>query len=178
MPLLTVGHGTLAAEALVQLLAGAGVAQLVDVRSYPGSRHNPQVAREQMEVWVPEGGIAYRWERRLGGRRRPRPDSPHHALRNDGFRGYADHMEGADFRTALGAVLADEPLTAVMCSESVWWRCHRRLVADALVAQGRAVCHIGPDGRLAPHELTEFARVAEGGRVTYPASGEEQLGLE
>src|SRR5687768_7546083 len=100
-PLLTVGHGTLAADDLATLLREAGVERLIDVRSYPGSRRNPQFAREAMEQWVPEARIEYVWQPALGGRRKPVPDSRHVALRHDAFRAYADHMETAEFRAGL-----------------------------------------------------------------------------
>lgn len=160
----TVGHGTLSAEALVALLAGAGVGGLVDVRSFPGSRRNPHFGRDEMERWVPAAGIAYTWMRELGGRRRPANGSRHVALRHDAFRAYADHMETTDF---LGGVekllaLAEEGSTAVMCGESVWWRCHRRLLADHLaLVRGVDVVHLMHDGRLVDHAVTDGARLAD-----------------
>jgi uncharacterized protein (DUF488 family) len=167
--LFTVGHGTLTAAQLGRLLHEAGIALLVDVRSYPGSRRNPQFGRAEMATWVPDAGVEYRWEPRLGGRRPTSPGSPNVALRNEAFRGYADHMAGPEFRVALAEVLAGaaERRTAVMCSESVWWRCHRRLLADALLVRGWEVRHILAAGRAAEHELTPFAQV-EAGRLTYP----------
>jgi uncharacterized protein (DUF488 family) len=179
--LLTVGHGTLAAGELAQLLTGAAVELLVDVRSYPGSRRNPQFGREAMEAWVPGAGIAYRWEGRLGGRRRARPDSVNVALRNEAFRGYADHMAGDDFRAGLDAVLAEaaERRTVVMCSETVWWRCHRRLLSDASVlVRGAAVRHLMHDGRLVPHPLTDGAGLdRDRGCVVYDVGGDVPLPL-
>jgi uncharacterized protein (DUF488 family) len=177
--LLTVGHGTLTADQLADLLRGHGVELLVDVRSYPGSRRHPQFGRGQMEAWVPDAGIGYRWERRLGGRRPTRPDSVNVALRNDAFRGYADHMAGAGFRAALDEVLADAAAgpTAVMCSESVWWRCHRRLLADAAVLVDAAtVVHLMHDGRRVPHAVTDGARRADG-HVVYDVGGDVPLPL-
>jgi uncharacterized protein (DUF488 family) len=177
--LLTVGHGTLPAGELAVLLAGAGVALLVDVRSYPGSRRHPQFGREQLERWVPEAGIEYRWERRLGGRRQARRDSPHVALRNAAFRAYADHMGTADFAAALDEVLASAARrgTAVMCAESLWWHCHRRLLADAAVlTRDAGVRHLLHDGRSAPHVVTEGARVVDG-VVVYDVGGEVPLPL-
>ncbi len=177
--LLTVGHGTLAVGELSDLLRRHGVALVVDVRSYPGSRRHPHVGREQMARWLPEAGVAYRWEPRLGGRRRARPDSPHVALRNAAFRAYADHMAGEEFRAGLDAVLADatERRTAVMCSESVWWRCHRRLLADAAVLVRRAqVRHLMHDGRLVDHPVTDGARL-DGARVVYDVGGDQPLPL-
>ena len=179
--LLTVGHGTLAADELGRLLVEHGVELLVDVRSYPGSRHNPQFGREAMEAWVPGAGVAYRWERRLGGRRRARPDSMNVALRNEAFRGYADHMAGDEFQAGLDAVLAEaaERRTAAMCSETVWWRCHRRLLSDAAVlVRGAEVRHLMYDGRLVPHPLTDGARLdRDRGCVVYDLGGDVPLPL-
>lgn len=160
----TIGHGTLPADDLVALLGGAGIRRLVDVRSFPGSRRNPQFGREQMEQWLPAAGISYVWMRQLGGRRRKVPDSKHVALRNDSFRAYADHMETADFLDGVEGLLkhaAGKP-TTVMCSEAVWWRCHRRLLADHLVLLRReGVTHVMHDGRLAQHSPpTEGVRAA------------------
>ncbi len=177
--LLTVGHGTLSAGEFAALLADAGVALLVDVRSYPGSRRHPQFGREQLERWVPEAGIDYRWERRLGGRRKVRPESPHVALRNEAFRAYADHMGTAEFATALDEVLASaaQRRTAVMCAESLWWRCHRRLLADAVVlTRGAGVRHLLHDGRSMPHVVTDGARVVDHALV-YDLGGDVPLPL-
>ncbi|MPZ87859.1 MAG: DUF488 family protein [Nitriliruptorales bacterium] len=176
--MLTVGHGTLPAEDLRALLAGAGVTLLVDVRRHPGSRRHPHVARDALAVWLPEAGIAYRWEEALGDRRRGVPDSPNTGLRNASFRAYADYMATAAFRTAatrLVAVSARQP-TAVLCAESLWWRCHRRLLADYLSLVERvAVRHLGHDGSLTSHTLTGGARpvgdhlvYAEGGTPSLP----------
>jgi uncharacterized protein (DUF488 family) len=169
--LFTVGHGTHPADEFARLLHRAGVHGVVDIRIGPGSRRHPQFQRAALEEWLPEEGIDYRWERRLGGFRKLPPDSPDTALRNESFRAYAAHMRTADFRDALDAVLADaaERPTAVMCSESVWWRCHRRLVADAVVLlHGHEVGHVMPDGRLAAHRPTEGVRVAGAGLVYSP----------
>jgi uncharacterized protein (DUF488 family) len=158
----TVGHGTLPAEDFATLVAGAGIEVVVDVRSFPASRRHPQFGREAMERWLPDAGVAYRWEPRLGGRRRPLPDSPHGALRVPAFRGYADHMETPEFHDAVDDLLAEAGArrATVMCAESVWWRCHRRLVADAVVLlRGATVEHLFHDGRLDPHRPTPEARV-------------------
>ena len=168
-PLRTVGHGTLTADELAGLVRDAGIETIVDVRSFPASRRHPQFRREAMERWLPDAGVAYRWEPRLGGRRRPAPESPHGALRVAAFRGYADHMETAEFRDALDDLLAEAAArpTAVMCAESVWWRCHRRLLADAAVLlRGASVEHLFHDGRLAAHRPTPEARV-DGRRLVY-----------
>jgi uncharacterized protein (DUF488 family) len=175
--LLTVGHGTLSAEALSALLVEAGVQRLVDVRTAPGSRRHPHVGKAQMSQWVPAAGIEYRWEPDLGGWRKPLPDSPNTALRHSGFRGYADHMATPRFAVALDRLLTEaaEATTAALCSESLWWRCHRRLLADAAVLTRHAeVLHLGHDGRLSPHRETEGAR-AHGGIVVYDGG---QLGAE
>jgi uncharacterized protein (DUF488 family) len=177
--LLTVGHGTLAADELADLLCAAGVALLVDVRSYPGSRRHPQFGREEMAAWLPRAGIAYSWERRLGGRRPVRADSVNVALRNEAFRGYADHMTSDEFRAGLEAVLAEaaERRTVVMCSESLWWRCHRRLLADfAVLVEGTAVEHLLHDGRRVAHPVTEGARSA-GDHVVYDLGADIPLPL-
>ncbi|HLW45328.1 MAG TPA: DUF488 domain-containing protein [Acidimicrobiales bacterium] len=159
--LLTVGHGTLGAGELSQLLGGAGVESLVDVRSIPASRRHPQFARAELERWLPEAGVGYRWEQRLGGFRRAQPDSPNVALRHPSFRGYADYMATPEFDAAMRDVLelARDRRATVMCSETLWWRCHRRLLSDAAVLLfDTAVLHLGHDGRLSPHRLTEGVR--------------------
>ena len=158
MVLLTVGHGTATADELAERLLSAGVQLLVDVRRFPGSRRHPHLAREALELSLP---MDYRWEERLGGRRPLPPDSPDVAMRNVSFRGYAAWMRTADFRAALREVLAEPRRTAVMCSESVWWRCHRRMVADAAaLLHAVEVLHLMPDGRLTPHAPTSGVRVA------------------
>jgi uncharacterized protein (DUF488 family) len=175
--LLTVGHGTLEAAELISLLRQAEVVSLVDIRIAPGSRRSPHVRREEMARWLPAAGIAYRWERNLGGFRQTSPASLNPALRNSSFRGYADYMQTEPFWLALDGVRASAeggPL-AVMCSESVWWRCHRRLVADgAVLARSTPVLHLMHDGRLVDHQITAGARLADGGLVRYDA-GNEQL---
>jgi uncharacterized protein (DUF488 family) len=168
--LLTYGHGTETAERTAAILRAAGVSSLVDTRTAPGSRRNPQFARAAMEEWLPGAGIAYRWEKRLGGFRRPGQDNPDVAWREDMFRGYAEHMRTADFRTAIDGVLAeaDAGLVTVMCSESLWWRCHRRLVADFVsVARGVEVRHLMHDGRLEPHRPSPGLRLRDDGLLVY-----------
>jgi uncharacterized protein (DUF488 family) len=169
-PLLTFGHGTATAERIVELLRGAGVALLVDVRTAPGSRHNPHVARAAIAEWLPEHGIDYRWEGRLGGWRKARPDSPDTALRNRAFAGYAAHMRSPEFLAAVDDLLAAARArrTAVMCAEAVWWRCHRRLIADFVVlAREVPVLHLGHDGSLARHVPTDVARRRDDGLLVY-----------
>jgi uncharacterized protein (DUF488 family) len=174
----TVGHGTLREDDFAALVFDAGIGLVVDVRSFPASRRHPQFRREAMERWLPDAGVAYRWEPRLGGRRRPRPDSPHVALRVPAFRGYADHMETEEFRDAVDELLAEAGArpAGVMCAESVWWRCHRRLLADATVLlRGASVEHLFHDGRLDVHRPTPEARV-DGQRLVYDG-GEPALPL-
>ena len=163
--LLTVGHATHAQEAFAGLLRSAGVASVVDVRIAPGSRRFPQFSRGALEQWLPAAGIFYRWERRLGGFRKLPPGSPDVALANNSFRAYAAHMRTAEFGAAMATLVADAAArpTAVMCSESLWWRCHRRLIADhASMIERLTVRHLMPDGRLAAHEPTAGVRVADG----------------
>ena len=165
--LLTVGHGTSTTEELASRLTAAGVEVLVDVRRFPGSRRHPHLSREALSEWLP---VDYRWEERLGGRRPLPPESPDIAMRNASFRGYAAWMRTPDFRAALEQVLESPRLTAVMCSESVWWRCHRRMVADAAaLLHGVPVRHLMPDGRLTPHPPTSGVRVA-GDELVYDAA--------
>lgn len=168
--ILTIGHGTRAAEELVALLRAHGVAQLVDVRTIPRSRRNPQFGRAVLAERLATASIAYVHMPGLGGLRRARPDSRNLGWRNASFRGYADHMETPEFARDLEALvdLARRGPTAIMCAETVPWRCHRSLIADALTARGIAVEHILTAGRAEPHVLTTFAAV-EGTRVTYPA---------
>lgn len=173
----TVGHGTLPAEALAALLNGAGVSCIVDVRSYPGSRRHPHFNREAMEQWAPASGLEYTWLPALGGRRRPTEASRHVALRQDAFRAYADHMETAGFIAGVDELLhkADGRTLAVMCSESVWWRCHRRLLADHLVLVRRVeVVHLMHDGRLVAHPVTAGAR-RDGPHVLYDIGADQSL---
>jgi len=170
MALLTFGHGTAGRDELLKLLRGAGIEVLVDVRTAPGSRRNPDVARQEMARWLPDHAISYRWERRLGGWRKAPPGSPDTALRNRSFAGYAAHMRTPEFLDAIGDLLdgARDRTTTVFCSESVWWRCHRRIISDYLLAAGESVFHILGAGHIEPAKMNEGAR-AEGERVTYPA---------
>lgn len=180
MVLFTIGHGTANAGRLAELLRGAGVEQLVDVRTAPGSRRNPDMMRGAMTRWLPEQGVGYRWEARLGGWRRDPPGSPDTALRNRSFGGYAAHMRSAEFRTAVDELLADatEASTTVMCSESVWWRCHRRMIADfALLARGVPVRHLMHDGRHADHRPTEGVRLRDDGLLVYDGGQTSLPGL-
>ena len=162
----TVGHGTLTASDFAALIAAADIELVVDVRRFPGSRRHPHFASDAMAGWMTESGLGYQWVPALGGRRKPSPDSPNTGLRNDQFRAYADHMASDEFRAAVEGLLATaatQPV-AVMCAESVWWRCHRRLLADHLtLVEEWEVRHLMHDGRLVPHPVTAEARAA--GRV-------------
>ena len=169
--LLTVGHGTVSSEELEARLRRAGIEAVVDVRRYPGSRRHPQFNRESLARSLPRAGIRYRWEEALGGRRSGQPHSPHTALRNASFRAYADHMSSTAWREGLSGVLDDarRGAVAVMCSESLWWRCHRRLIADvATLVHAAEVGHLLHDDRFVPHPVTDGAR-RSGDRVVYDA---------
>jgi uncharacterized protein (DUF488 family) len=168
----TVGHGTASQQAFGDLLRDAAITALVDIRTAPGSRRHPHFGRDALAEWLPAYGVSYRWEQRLGGFRKAAPDSPDVVWRNDAFRGYAGWTRSAEFAAALDDVLAgagDEP-TVVMCSESLWWRCHRRLVADAAVLMhGEPAVHLMHDGRRVRHEPTAGVRVREDGLLVYDA---------
>src|SRR5712691_5023280 len=140
----SVGHGTRPIEEFVDILRGAGVKVLVDIRSAPGSRRHPQFGQAALGASLADAGMEYVHLRGLGGRRDAAPDSPHIALRVDAFRGYADHMVSADFATdysRLGAI-ARERATAFMCAERLWWRCHRRMLSDCLANDRWDVVHL------------------------------------
>jgi uncharacterized protein (DUF488 family) len=160
----TFGHGTANEEELAALIVRAQIEEVVDVRTVPRSRIHPHVWAERMALWVPErSGARYAWKSELGGFRKTRPQSMNVALRNANFRGYADYMQTPAFLDALGRLVASVATTrtAVMCSESVWWRCHRRLIADAAVLlHGVPVEHLMHDGSLRPHQLTRGVRKA------------------
>ena len=170
--LLTFGHGTATAELMTDLLRDACVAVLIDVRTAPGSRRHPHVARAELERWLPEAGICYRWDKRLGGFRKAAPDSPDTAWREDMFRGYAAHMRTGEFQAAMdeALALAATDRTVVMCAESLWWRCHRRLLADfAVAARGVPVRHLLHDGRIEEHRLSPGLRRRDDGLLVYDA---------
>jgi uncharacterized protein (DUF488 family) len=169
---LTVGHGTASQEELTARLRSAAVEVLVDVRIAPGSKRHPHVSRDALAEWLPAAGVAYCWEKRLGGFRKLAAESPDTALRNESFRAYAGHMRSADFAEATDALLADaaRARVAVMCSETVWWRCHRRLIADHLMlARGVRVDHVMPGKRVESHTPTDGVRVGADGLLYYDA---------
>jgi uncharacterized protein (DUF488 family) len=181
-PIFTIGHGTLSAEKFVELLLGAGIRWLVDVRSIPKSRHNPQFAGEALAETMREAGIAYIWDSRLGGFHRAPPDgSPDVALRHASFRNYAGHMRTVEFHEGRDELLADahEGAGAILCSESLWWRCHRRLIADHLeLIRSAPVLHLMHDGRTTPHRPTEGARIVTDDLVYDRVAGQEPLPLQ
>ena len=144
--------------------------RIADVRRFPASRRHPHFAREQLAPFLHARGVDYRWMPELGGRRSAREDSVHTGWRVAAFRGYADYMDTPEFAAAFAALtaLARERRTAVMCAESLWWQCHRRLIADALVADGHEVIHIESVEKASPHRLIDPARIVNG-RLSYAA---------
>jgi uncharacterized protein (DUF488 family) len=166
---LTIGHSTRALETFIQLLQTYEVKQVVDVRTVPRSRHNPQFNREALPDVLSAAGIGYLHMPGLGGLRRPRPDSTNTGWRNASFRGFADYMETAEFENHLRKLieLARRKRTALMCAEALPWRCHRSLIADALEVRGIRAAHILSSTDLQSHKMWPFARV-EGTRLSYP----------
>jgi uncharacterized protein (DUF488 family) len=175
----TIGHSTRGLAELVGLLTAHHVAQVIDVRRYPASRRHPQFAQAALAAGLAAAGLSYRHEPDLGGRRSARRDSANTAWRSAGFRGYADYMETAAFEAALARLTASARTapTAILCAEAVPWRCHRHLIADALVAQGECVGHIVGPGEPHRHELSPHAELVPGGVLRYPARRAEQHDL-
>jgi len=171
---LTVGHSTRPLKEFIELLKAHSVASLIDVRTVPRSRHNPQFNRDTFPGALEAAGIRYAHVAGLGGFRRTHPGSPNAGWRNVSFRGYADYMQTPEFAENLAALIeqARRERVALMCAEAVPWRCHRSLIADALVVRGIPVEHILSEKRSRPHGLTPFARV-EGKRITYPSPEDE-----
>jgi uncharacterized protein (DUF488 family) len=173
-PIFTIGHATRSVGELIGLLKGAGVERLVDIRSVPRSRANPQFNSEALPAPLAAAGIAYTHLKALGGlRHHPKgaPPSPNTLWRNDAFRAYADYAMTEPFRAGLGELcrLAAEQRCAMMCAEAVWWRCHRRIVADYLFARGFEVRHIMGPGRFDPAGLTPGGRPQPDGTILYAA---------
>jgi len=173
-----IGHSTRPGEVFVEMLGEAGIAALVDVRRFAGSRRNPQFSGETMARTLPVAGVDYVPMPDLGGRRTPRKDSPNTAWRNTSFRGYADYMATAEFAAARERLmaLAGERPTAVMCAEAMWWQCHRGLIADDFKSRGWAVLHLLAPGRTDEHPYTSAARIVDG-KLDYSAPGDAQAGL-
>ncbi len=173
MTIWTVGHSNRTQAAFLALLAQSGIALVADVRAFPRSRTNPQFNADVLEAALPDAGIGYVHLPELGGRRASRKDaagSPNTLWREPGFRNYADYALTPPFRAGFAELmrLAAERRTAVMCAEAVWWRCHRRLIADYLLAAGVPVMHILSEDRVEAAALSDGARVADDGRITYP----------
>jgi len=171
-PIWTIGHSTRTFDDFLALLAANAIEAIADVRRFPGSRRYPHFAREALEQALPAHGIDYRWLPQLGGRRKPAPDSPNSAWRNDAFRGYADHLSSAEFQEGLDQLLAlaARRRTAILCAEAVWWRCHRALISDVLKVRGREVMHITDAKHAVVHPYTKAARVV-GGKLSYADDG-------
>jgi uncharacterized protein (DUF488 family) len=179
--LYSVGHGNRSLDELVATLAGAGVGRLVDVRRFPGSRRHPQFGRAALEAELPGQGIAYDWRGdALGGRRQPGESASRHpAWRDPAFRAYADHSDTDEFRHAVSDLLdaaATDPPVAVMCAETLWWRCHRRLIADAATVRGATVVHLLGPGRSQAHVLHPSLRVGDDGWPVYDVGVDRPLG--
>jgi uncharacterized protein (DUF488 family) len=167
-PIWTVGHGARPAAELIDDLKTAAIERLVDVRTAPGSRKHPQFGQAALAEALESNGIAYVWRQDLGGWRKPKPGSRHVALESSAFRGYADHMDSEEFERALRWLIETSAAsrTAFMCAETLWWRCHRRMIADALLARSIEVVHLMPGGKAQPHKLHPAARL-DGSRVVY-----------
>lgn len=166
----TIGHSTRSHEAFLLLLQSHDIQRLIDIRRYPGSRRFPHFHSAALAKSLPLAGIRYDDMPTLGGRRTARSDSPNDGWKNASFRGYADYMQTAEFDRALDGLMAqgEHARTAIMCAEAVPWRCHRSLVADALVVRGWEVIHLLGGGQIKPHQLTTFA-ILQDGRLMYPA---------
>jgi uncharacterized protein (DUF488 family) len=164
----TVGHSTRSVEEFERILTDHQITNLVDVRSFPGSRRYPQFNKEQLSASLATIEIRYHHLPILGGRRRTRPDSKNTAWKNASFRGYADYMETKEFAKGIQELLslADENATAIMCAEALWWRCHRSLIADYLKAAGVNVVHLVSESKTEPHPYTAAARIIDG-RLSY-----------
>jgi uncharacterized protein (DUF488 family) len=163
----TIGHSTRDLAGFSRVLQAHDIRLLVDIRAFPMSRRHPHFNREHLELWLPEIGCDYLWEKDLGGRRgkqMPPDESPNIALRNPSFRNYADYMLSDQFRQAIGRLVAhaEKRPTAIMCAEQLYFRCHRMLVSDYLVAGGHNVLHILDEKPPRPHALTKEARLIEG----------------
>jgi uncharacterized protein (DUF488 family) len=170
----TIGHSTRSLEEFLELLTENGIEAVADVRRYPGSRRWPHFAREPLEIALESRGLQYLWLPELGGRRTPKADSPNTAWRSAAFRGYADYMETEEFAEGLGRLvnLASGLRTSIMCAESLWWRCHRGLIADVLRWLGFEVIHILGPGSIAIHPYTPAARIVRG-RLSYSEGSNE-----
>ena len=168
--LYTIGHSTRTLEEFIALLKAYGIQQIIDVRTIPRSRHNPQFADASLAAALPRAGIAYIHEPLLGGLRHTQKDSPNTGWKNKSFRGFADYMQTEDFSHGLNhlILLAKKHTIAIMCAEAVPWRCHRSLIADAAKKRGLSVTHIISKTSAQAHRYTPFLRM-RGGKFLYPA---------
>jgi uncharacterized protein (DUF488 family) len=173
--ILTIGHSSRSIEKFIELLEAHGVKRVVDIRTVPRSRHNPQFNRDALPGSLKQAGIGYTHLDELGGLRHARKDSPNTGWRNASFRGYADYMQTPKFAAAIESliVMAGNERVAIMCAEAVPWRCHRSLVADALQVRGVEVAHIMNADAPRPHSITPFACV-DGTSITYPGEAETE----
>jgi uncharacterized protein (DUF488 family) len=164
----TVGHSNRSLDDFISLLKSHGISRILDVRRYPASRKWPHFHAAALAESLPAAGIEYIGLPHLGGRRRPRPDSPHRAWREESFRGFADFMDTSEFAAGIAEVerLAAERPSALLCAEALPWKCHRSLIADALVARGWEARDVMSGAETRPHRIPKFARV-EGERVVY-----------
>jgi uncharacterized protein (DUF488 family) len=170
MLLYTIGHSTHPIEIFLDLLLDHRIKTLIDVRSFPGSRRWPQFNHDEIKASVESAGTSYLWCKALGGRRHSsQRDSPHSAWQHAAFRSYADYADTVEFAAAIEDLngLAGRRRSAIMCSEGLWWRCHRRIVSDHIAVRGWDVRHILPNGKLAAHLLPDFARIEGGKRIIY-----------
>jgi uncharacterized protein (DUF488 family) len=160
----TIGHSTRSFEEFLEMLHSFSIKLITDVRSYPGSRRFPQFNKEALEVSLPQGNIQYAHLKNLGGRRKANPDSKNTAWRHAAFRGYADYMETSGFKNGIKELTKNalQQRTAYMCSEAVWWRCHRSMISDYLRSQGWDVMHIMGIGKAELHSYTGPARIVNG----------------
>lgn len=167
----TIGHSTRPIDEFIDLLKAHKITQLVDIRTIPKSRHNPQYMQDALQQSLEDAGISYIYLKALGGLRRASKDSVNDGWRNASFRNYADYMQTPEFAAGIDELiqLASQKVTAIMCAEAVPWRCHRSLVSDALLVRGIESCEIISATSERPHTLTPFA-VVDGTRITYPKS--------
>lgn len=167
---LTIGHSTLPVQDFIALLLENGIDRIIDVRTVPRSRHNPQFNRDTFPETLAQAGIRYTHMPGLGGLRHAKADSPNRGWRNDSFRGFADYMQPSEFANSIEQAMefCVRERVALMCAEAVPWRCHRSLIADALLVQGVRVIHIMGKAKRVDHQITPFARI-DGATITYPA---------
>jgi uncharacterized protein (DUF488 family) len=166
----TVGHSTRRIEEFLEILQSAAITVIADVRRFPGSRRYPHYNQQALTSSLQGAAIQYVWLPELGGRRRPQPDSPHKAWRNASFRGYADHMDTDAFEQGIDRVtaLAEDGRVALMCSEALWWQCHRSLISDYLKIRGYCVIHLLAPSKHEEHPYTSAAQIVDG-HLSYAA---------